>query len=51
MWELINLSTGVSAPTDVVTYFLTAQMKGEKAYHEFQENQLEKGNNLVKKLK
>ena len=48
--ELVSLSTGATAPTDVAKDLLTAQEKGEKAYQEFQANRLEMGDNFFDRL-
>ena len=48
--ELISISTGATAPTDVSADFLSAQRKGEEAYQKFQDHRIEKGEKFYDKL-
>ena len=52
--DLMSISTGAVAPSDVSVGLLTAHQKGEETYKDFQEQRLQKGDsfhNTIKMLK
>ena len=48
--ELISISTGATAPTDVSADLLSAQRKGDEAYHKFKDDRIEKGEKFYDQL-